>query len=121
MRNMVIRNLGLQPKGKGVAVDLLKTVVPPYNPSVKPTPVTTTYNGSGVRVNYTEAAYRNTLIIYGDFQIYLSPVLLDGTECPMPQKSDTMIFNGETVKVINVSPFNDNGIDCGWKVQVRYG
>lgn len=118
---MVVKNLGLGPRGKGVPVDLLKSVMPPYDPSVKPVPVITTYNGSGLRVNYTEGAYRNALIVYGDFQIYLSPVLLDGSECPMPTKADTMIFNGQKVKVINVSPFNDNGIDCGWKVQVRYG
>lgn len=123
MRAMVIRQLALQPKGKGVAVTFKRKSGGGYDPSTGDTTpvVTTVYTTSGVRVNYSEYAYRNTTVQYGDFQIYVSPLLDDGTDTPRPVFGDEFTFLDEIVKVINVSPFNDNGLDCGWKVQVRHG
>lgn len=123
MRAMVIKQLGLQPKGKGAPVTFHQRTGGGYNPAtggVFPE-VVNVINGSGVRVNYSEYAYKNVAIEYGDFQIYLSPVQVDGTIMPKPAIGDTFTFIDKTARVINISPFNDNGVDCGWKLQVRYG
>lgn len=123
MRAMVIRNLGLQPKGQGSPVTFTKRISGGYDPKTgKTTPVVTqSYTGSAVRVNYSTFAYTNSTIVYGDFQLYLSPVLTDGGETPEPSVGDDYTFLGKKVTVINYSPFNDNGIGCGWKLQVRHG
>jgi len=123
MRAMVIRQLAPQPKGKGVPITFKRKSAGGYNPSTGVTTpvVTTTYTTSGLRVNYSEYAYRNTTIEYGDFQLYVSPVLEDGTDTPKPVVGDEFTFLGTVVKVINVAPFNDNSIGCGWKLQVRNG
>lgn len=123
MRAMVIRNLAPQPKGKGVPITFSKQVGGGYDRETGGVyPIfTTDFNGSGVRVNYSEFAYKNETIVYGDFQIYLSPVTVDGGEMPKPSIGDEFLFLGQQARVINVNPFNDNGVDCGWKLQVRYG
>jgi len=123
MRNMVIRQLGVGGRGKGVDVLLDKTTPGVYNPKAGKVEGATTVTlvGSGVRVNYKDTAYKSEVIVYGDFQLYLSPVLQDGTECPKPRPGDTIIIQSEIVKVIAVSPFNDNSANCGWKLQVRNG
>lgn len=125
MRAMVIRQLGPQPKGKGVPVTLFQRTGGFYNPvtgGVTPE-VVNEFNGSGVRVNYSEFAVKNANTIeYGDFQIYLSPVQIDSSlEMPAPAIADEMTFLDKKVRVVNIEPFNDNGYGCGWKVQVRYG
>lgn len=123
MRSMVVRQLALQPKGKGSPVTFSKRTGGGYDPitgGVHPE-VVTNFNGSGVRVNYSEYSYKNVTIEYGDFQIYLSPVQTNGSNMPRPSIGDNFTFIDKTVRVINVSPFNDNGVDCGWKLQVRYG
>lgn len=123
MRAMVIRNLAPQPKGQGVPITFVYRTGGGYDKvtgGVKPETVTEIV-GSGVRVNYSEFAYRNTAIVYGDFQVYLSPVKADGTDMPTPKIGDELIFLGNKARVINFGPFNDNGVGCGWKLQVRYG
>lgn len=123
MRAMVIRQLGPQPKGKGVPITFTRRDGGGYNPETGNTdaPVVNNYITSGLRVNYSESAYKNSTIEYGDFQLYVSPVLSDGTDTPKPQNGDLFDFLGEQVIVISVKPFNDNGVGCGWKLQVRYG
>lgn len=124
MRAMVIRQLAPQPKGKGVPVTATKRVGGGYDPRTgETTPVVIeTLVGSGLRVNYSEYSYTNSTITYGDFQLYLSPVLADGSgDMPEPAINDSLEFLGKDVTVINVSPFNENSIGCGWKLQVRYG
>lgn len=122
MRAMVIRQLAPQPKGKGVSLTLT-TRRGGYNPETGDTdPITVeSFHGSGLRVNYSDYAYRNDTIVYGDFQIYLSPVQEDGTDMPKPSIADTIHFLDENITVIKVSPFNENSVSCGWKLQVRYG
>lgn len=123
MRAMVIRQLAPQPKGKGVSVTFTKRTSGGYNPKTgETTPIVTTkFVGSGLRVNYSQYSYTNSTITYGDFQIYLSPVLQDGTEMPTPSANDKLQFLGRDVTVIAVHPFNENSEGCGWKLQVRYG
>lgn len=123
MRNMVIRQLALTPKGKGVPVVFHKESGGDYDPATGGvTPIVETdYAGSGVRVNYSDYALKNTTIEAGDFQVYLSPVRTDGGEMPTPTVGETFTFINDKVRVIKVSPFNNNATNCGWKVQVRYG
>lgn len=123
MRAMVIRQLAPQPKGKGVPITFTKKTGGGYNPKTGKTEpiVTTTYVSSGVRVNYKDSNYANTTIQYGDFQIYLSPVLDTGEDTPKPVVGDAFTFLDELVKVVSIEPFNDNGVGCGWKLQVRHG
>lgn len=123
MRAMVIRQLAPQPKGKGVPVTFKRKSAGGYDPSTGiTTPITTTvYTTSAVRVNYSDYAYKNTTIQYGDYQLYVSPVCSDSTETPTPVIGDEFTFLTKKVKVISVAPFNENGIGCGWKLQVRNG
>lgn len=123
MRAMVVRQLALQPSGKGATITFYQRTGGGYDPTtggVFPE-VVSEFNGSGVRVNYSEYAYKNVAIEYGDFQIYLSPVQTNGSDFPRPSLGDELTFIDKTVRVINISPLNDNGVDCGWKLQVRYG
>ena len=125
MRAMVIRNLGLQPRGQGSALTLRKVEDGEFNPETGSVEQTITeYQGSGVRVNYSDYTHRNFNIPYSDYQIYLSPVQLADVgglveEMPTPEIDDTIIFLGMEVKVVELHPFNENGFGCGWKVRVR--
>ena len=124
MRNMVIRRLGVGKGGQGVLLKLTKTIPGVYNPKkgkVDP-PTITEYEGTGVRVNYSDYAHRDDTIQYGDFQIYISPMKYDWSgDLPKPAIGDRILFNNEECSVIKVSPFNENTVSCGWKVQVRVG
>lgn len=122
MRAMVIRQLALQPKGKGSPA-VLSRRTGGYDPETGDmTPIATTdYTTSALRVNYSEHAYKNSMILYGDFQLYISPVLDDGLDTPKPVVGDIIQFLGDECRVVNVAPFNDNGVGCGWKLQVRNG
>lgn len=123
MRGMVIRQLAPQPKGKGVPVKFIKRISGGYDRTTGDTTpiVIQEFTGSALRVNYSEYAYRNSTIIYGDFQLYLSPVLADGTDTPTPEVADRLEFLERDVTVVSVQPFNENSVGCGWKLQVRYG
>lgn len=123
MRAMVIRQLAAQPKGKGVPITFVKRISGGFDPSTgKTTPIVNKeFTSSGVRVNYSDYAFTNTQITYGDFQIYLSPVLDDGTDTPEPSIGDHYTFLNRKVVVVNYSHFNENSVGCGWKLQVRYG
>ena len=122
-RAMCIRNLSLMPKGKGAAAILTKTVQGTFNPSTGEVTgsVSTDYPCSGIRVNYKNIEYKNIAVEYGDFQLYLCPVLQDGTDTPAPEIDDTILFDGETYKVVSIFPWNAAGIVCGWKLQMRKG
>lgn len=125
MRNMVIKNLGLAPKGQGVELTLYKVEDGEFDPTTGTIHQTTTeYTGAGVRVNYSEYTHRNFDIPYSDYQIYLSPIQLTAlgdpiVEMPTPNIDDTINFLGHLVKIIEVKPFNENGYGCGWKLRVR--
>lgn len=120
MRNMVIRNLAPAPRGSGVVITLKKVVEGDFNPETGEVENTVEeYTGSGVRVRFTEWHHANFDIPYSDYRVYVSPVLQDGAECPTPEIDDTIIFLGDQAKVVNLKPFNDNGVNCGWDVHVR--
>jgi len=123
IRAMTIRQLGVDRGGKGSPVILYKQEEGVFNPATGRIDGggTVKYTGSGLRVNYTNFEYKSEVIEHGDFQIYLSPVLLDGTDCPPPAIADTFLFLGDVYKVINLEPWNAAGIECGWKVQSRKG
>lgn len=123
MRNMVIRNLGTGRGGQGVPLYFKHVVPGKYNPKTgKVDGATETVRvGSGVRVNYKQYAYTDTTIQLGDFQIYMSPIDDKGVDFDRPNMNDTLTFLGETVRIVSVEPFNDNGENCGWNLQVRHG
>lgn len=123
IRAMTIRQLGVGKGGKGASATLYKTIDGEFNPSTGAFEESTQaeYLGSGVRVNYTNFSYRNEAIEHGDFQLYLSPVLQSGEDCPEPKIDDTLLFLSDVYKVINLEPWNAAGIECGWKLQMRKG
>lgn len=123
LRAMTIRNLGVGPKGKGATAILTKVTpgvfVPETSELIGPTEVE--YVGSGLRVNYTTYEYRGVDILYGDFKLYLSPVLQNGADTPLPEIEDLIRFDGKTYKVKSLEAWNAAGVVCGWKIQVREG
>ena len=123
IRAMTIRQLGVGRGGKGSPVTLYKQGEGEFNPVTGRIEGagTTEYAGSGLRVNYTNFEYKDEAIEHGDFQLYLSPVLLDGTDCPVPEVADTFSFLGDVYKVINIDTWNAAGVSCGWKAQSRKG
>lgn len=123
LRNMTIRQLGLGPRGKGAPVTLNKITDGVFDPETSSIigGGITSYDSSGLRVKYTSYDYRDTNIVHGDFQLYLSPVLVDGTDCPEPLIGDTVEFQNDLYKVINLEPWNAAGVVCGWKLQMRKG
>lgn len=127
MRNMVIRQLGLAPKGQGVELTLKKAEDGGFDPSTGTIAQTITeYTGTGVRVNFSEYTMRNFDIALTDFQIYMSPIQLTAIgdpilEMPIPEIDDTIEFLNQELKVVEVRPFNENGYGCGWKIRVRTG
>lgn len=121
MRAMVIRNLSPSPKGSGVALTLTKETEGSYDPGTS-TDIPgkkEDFKGSGIRISYKTFDYKNTAIEYGDFKIYLSPLLLDGTECPRPVNGDKITIGTETATVINLERWNSNELECGYKLQMR--
>ena len=125
MRNMVIKNLGLAPKGSGVQLTLRKVEDGAFDPTTGTlTQVINEYTGTGLRMDFSEWPRKNFDIPYSDFQVYLSPIQLTSVgdpvlEMPTPEIDDTIVFLGKEVKVINFEAFNENGVGCGWKVHVR--
>ena len=125
-RQMVIRRLGVGKGGQGVELKLIKVTNGAFNPATGSIDQTVAeYQGSGVRVNYSEYTHRNFDIPYSDYQIYLSPVQLQTNpsapveEMPTPEIDDTIEFLGKEIKVVEVHSFNENGSGCGWKLRVR--
>lgn len=121
MRAMTIRQLGVN--GNGAPAVLKRKSEGTFDPATGAVTgsTITEYNASAVRVNYKEYAYKNESIIYGDFQLYLCPVLQDGSDTPEPKHDDLITFSGDTFKVINIIPWNAAGVVCGWKLQMRKG
>lgn len=123
LRNMTIRQLGLGPKGKGAPATLNKVTEGVFDPETS-TVVgggIVSHDGSGLRVNYKSFDYRDVTIQHDDFRLYLCPVLVDGSDCPAPSIEDTINFDGDLYKVINIEPWNAAGVVCGWKLQMRKG
>lgn len=124
LRKLTIRQLSVGPRGQGAPAVLTRTVKGEYDPSTGKygTSTVTNYNGSGLRVSFTNFEYKDTTILHGDFKLYLSPVLQDGvTDTPVPVLGDIITFAEMKCKVINMETWNSGGVDCGWKLQMRKG
>lgn len=125
-RQMVIRRLGIGKGGQGVSLKLVKVADGAFDPATGTLNQTATeYQGSGVRVNYSEYTHRHFDIPYSDYQIYMSPVqiqtdpLVPVADMPTPEIDDTVKFLSTEAKIVEVHPFNENGLGCGWKLRVR--
>lgn len=124
LRNMTIRQLGLGPKGKGAPATLHKITEGVFDPETSSIigGGIVDYNGSAVRINYTSFDYRDTNIVHGDFRLYMCPVLTDGTtDMPAPAIEDTITFDNDLYKVINLETWKAADVNCGWKLQMRKG
>jgi hypothetical protein len=124
LRAMTIRRLGIGRGGLGAAAILTRKVEGTYNPKTGKVEggIREVHRGSAVRVEYKNWAYKDTSILKDDFQLYLSPVLQDSvTPMITPLKDDVIDFLDESYKVITVVAWNNAGIDCGWKLQMRKG
>lgn len=121
LRAMVIKNLAPAPKGSGVALSLTQETEGVYDPETStflPGKIET-YVGSGLRVNYKTFDFKNTAIEYGDFKIYLSPILADGSETPKPSTGDVVVIGESKATVVNLEAWDSNELACGWKLQMR--
>lgn len=121
MRALTIRRLGVGKGGQGSPATLHKISKGVYNPDTGKMEGAGSFNhlGSGLRVNYTTFEYRDVTITKGDYKLYLCPVLIDGTDCPAPKIGDTVTFDNDVYKVINLEAWNASGLECGWKCQMR--
>lgn len=121
LRAMVIRNLAPAPKGSGVVLSLVQETEGEFDPgtsTVLPGRIDT-YIGSGLRVNYKTFDFKNTAIEYGDFKVYLSPVLANGDETPKPSTGDVIIIGDTKSTIVNLEAWDSNELACGWKLQMR--
>ena len=121
LQAMTIRQLGL--KGNGIPAILHKETEGVYNPNTGMVEGggLVDYAGSGIRVNYKSFDYRDLTIVHGDFRLYLSPQLQDGSPCPTPEIGDTVSFDDDLYKVVNFETWKAAHLECGWKIQVRKG
>jgi hypothetical protein len=110
------RSLG----GNGLQLSLIHVTDGEYDPDTGTGGSTTaTYLGSGFRENYTQKDIDGTRIKQGDVKILISPVLLDGTDTPLPISQDQILFDGDTYTIQNVDPWNYAGLAVGFSVQAR--
>ena len=106
--------------GKGLELTLIRVTQGGYNPATGAnTPTEERFDGSGLRQDFKQSDIDGTLIKQGDFQILISPVLLDGTDMPRPKSQDSISFDGETYKIQSVNPWDYAGLAVGFSVQAR--
>jgi hypothetical protein len=106
--------------GNGLELSLLHVTDGEYDPDIGTSgSITTTFDGSGFRENYSQKDIDGTRIKQGDVKILISPVLLDGTDMPTPVSQDQIKFDGDLYTVQNVDPWNYAGLAVGFSVQAR--
>ncbi|MFK3794725.1 hypothetical protein [Pseudomonas sp. NPDC088444] len=115
-RNLAPRSKG----GKGLELTLVRTTPGQYDPGTgSSTPTVENFQGSGLRESYKQSDIDGTRIKQGDFKILISPLLLDGTDTPLPKTQDKVIFDGDTYTVQDVTPWDYAGLAVGFSVQAR--
>lgn len=75
---------------------------------------TTTFNGSGLKLNYSLHMIDGTRILAGDQRVYLDPLI--GAE---PQPGDTLTIGAEVWSVVASRPLSPAGIVVLHDVQCR--
>ena len=119
LRSMTIRRLAPRPTGLGQAGILVRKDRV-YNPDTDMYEVAdASYDISGIRATYAQRHVDGTLVRMSDVKFYLSPVQLDGTDCPTPLTTDQIQIDGKTYTVLTVKTWNNSGVDCGWQLQLR--
>lgn len=121
LRNMVIRNLSVGGRGSGAPITITRVIEGEFDASTGgyTDEREEVYQGSGIRVSYKTYDYKNTAIQYGDFRIYLSPVLMDGTETPKPENGDKLKLGDNEATVVSYEAWDSNDLSCGYKLQMR--
>ena len=123
-REMTIRRLGLRENGgEGAPITLSKLTEGVYNPVTSKVEGggEELFEGSALRTRFSSFAVDGNLIRADDALFYISPVLLNGEDCPEPIRPDTLTFEGKTYSVVSSDAWNFSGIVCGWKIQGRVG
>ncbi|MOA38226.1 hypothetical protein D3C78_1598860 [compost metagenome] len=91
-----------------------------YNPVTDMNEMTVVaYAASGIRASFKQHNIDGELVRQGDVKLYLSPVLVDGSDCPTPQTVDQVLFNGKQYIIVNVKEWNFAATSCGWCLQLR--
>jgi len=123
-REMTIRRLGLRENGgEGAPITLTKTTEGVYNPITSQVEGggEEVFEGSALRTRFKSHTVDGNLIRADDLLFYVSPVLLNGEDCPEPIRPDTLTFEGKTYSVVSSDAWDFSGIPCGWRVQARIG
>lgn len=119
-RAMTIRNL--QPRssgGKGMPGTLVRKERT-YNPDTDLNEtVDSTYSISGLRATFALRHVDGELIRISDVKFYLSPVLINGEDCPTPLTTDQIQLDEKVYTVVSVKDWDNAGVVCGWQVQLR--
>lgn len=106
--------------GKGLELTLVRTTQGEYDPDASGSITTTqNYDGSGFRDSYKQSDIDGTRVKQGDFKILISPVLLDGSDMPLPKSQDVVHFAGDIYTVQSVEPWDYAGVAVGFSVQAR--
>lgn len=123
-RKMAIKNLAPRSKGgKGFEVTLSKRITGEFNPStgVVEDDREVKFEGSAIRTSFRMHSIDGNLIKVDDVLLYLSPILIDGTECPAPVHGDIVTFKQQDFVVMSHREWDFAGVPCGWRVQARIG
>lgn len=122
-REMTIRRLGLRENGGEGAPITISKIESQYNPvtSKNESVVVDVHEGSALRTRFKSHTVDGNLIRADDLLFYVSPVLLNGEDCPEPIRPDTLTFEGKTYVVVSSDAWDFSGIPCGWRVQARVG
>ncbi len=106
--------------GNGLEMSLIRITTGEYDPETGTGADTTEqFDGSGFRESYNQKDIDGTRIKQGDVKILISPILLDGTDMPLPASQDKLLFDGDLYTVQNVDPWNYAGLAVGFSVQAR--
>lgn len=122
-RAMAIRNLKPRSQGgKGLESELQVSTDNVYNEETDSyESISTAYAISGIRASYKTTHVDGQLIRVGDVKFYMSPVLVDGTDAPIPATTNKILFDETLYMIVTVKKWRHAGTDCGWLLQLREG
>jgi hypothetical protein len=114
-----VRLLGTTGLGASGTINRMQDGV--YNPVTggvtTSTPVT--LNISGVRIGYKDYYINGDTILDTDVNLYIKPTTQEGVIISEIKSSDKITFDGTTYTVVDVKPWNFNGMSIGFKVHAR--
>lgn len=114
-----IRLLGVSGLGAAGTISRMQEGV--YDPSTGgvTSPVPVTLNISGVRIGYKDYYINGETILDTDVNLYIKPTTQEGVVISGIKSTDEITFDGTTYSVVDVKPWNFNGMSIGFKVHAR--